>query len=134
MSDWGIITGVCIEEMGRLEPGSARLIFADPPYNIGVNYGDHHDDRVTPADYRAWCDRWIRAAARLLTPDGSMWVLINHEESPHVRLLLEGAGLHQRQTITWYETFGVNCTGKFNRCSRPLFHMTKHQRRFVFNR
>ena len=45
---------------------------------------------------------------------------------------MEDSGLHHRQTITWYETFGANCTGKFNRCSRPLLWMVRDPRRFVF--
>jgi site-specific DNA-methyltransferase (adenine-specific) len=118
--------------MGQLEPGSARLIFADPPYNIGVEY-DRHDDRMSEAAYLAWCESWINSAVNLLSPDGSMWVLINHESSHHIRLILEAAGLHHRQTITWYETFGVNCTRKFNRCSRPLLWMVRDRSHFVFN-
>jgi site-specific DNA-methyltransferase (adenine-specific) len=100
--------------------------------DIGVKY-DGHNDRMTPAAYRAWCRSWIGGAVRLLAPTGSMWVLINHEESPHMRLALEDAGLHWRQTITWYERFGVNCTDKFNRSTRPLFWMTKHPEHFTFN-
>jgi DNA modification methylase len=130
---WQIRTGDCVQVMQGLEPGTARLIFADPPYNIGVNYGDHYDDSRPPGEFLAWCKEWIEAAAGLLTSDGSMWVLVNHELSPYVRMMLEDAGLHHRQTITWHETFGVNCTRKFNRCSRPLFWMTKDPKRFVFN-
>jgi hypothetical protein len=46
---------------------------------------------------------------------------------------MEDAGLSHRQTITWYETFGVNCTMKFNRCSRPLLWMVRNPRRFMFD-
>jgi hypothetical protein len=46
---------------------------------------------------------------------------------------MEDAGLHRRQTIIWYETFGVNCTHMFNSCTRPLLWMVKHPKRFVFN-
>ena len=42
------------------------------------------------------------------------------------------AGLYHRQTIIWYETFGVCCTGKFNRCTRPLLWFVKNPRHFVF--
>ena len=134
LPSWSIVAGDCIDFMGRMESGSARLVIADPPYNIGVDYGGGFDDRQSPAEYLAWSRRWIQAAARLLTPDGSLWLLVNHEWSARLRIAMEEAGLHHRQTVTWYETFGVNCTGKFNRCSRPLLHMTKHRRRFVFNR
>jgi site-specific DNA-methyltransferase (adenine-specific) len=116
-----------------MEPGAPRLAFADLPYNIGIDYGDHHNDRMKPADYLAWCRQWIAAAVRLLSPDGSMWLLCNHEWSARLQLAMEDAGLHYRQTITWYETFGVNCTRKFNRCSRPLLWMVRDPQRFVFN-
>lgn len=130
---WSIVTGDCIDTMGQMVPGSARLLFADPPYNIGIDYGGGLDDHRTPAAYLAWSRRWIEAAARLLAPDGSMWLLVNHEWSARLRIAMEDAGLHHRQTITWYETFGVNCTGKFNRCSRPLLWMVRDPRRLVFN-
>jgi site-specific DNA-methyltransferase (adenine-specific) len=128
-----IITGDCLDVLRSIEPGSARLIFADPPYNIGIDYCAHHDDRMKPADYRAWCGEWIDAAARLLTRDGSLWVLISHEQSPYLRIALEDAGLHHQQTIVWYESFGVYCPRKFGRCSRPLLWMVRNPRAFVFN-
>jgi site-specific DNA-methyltransferase (adenine-specific) len=69
----------------------------------------------------------------LLTPDGSLWLLVNHEWAWKLVPCALKAGLHLRQWITWYETFGVNCTRKFNRCSRPLLWFTRHPRRFVFH-
>ncbi len=38
-----------------------------------------------------------------------------------------------RNWIKWYETFGVNCTDKFNRCSRHLFYCVKNPKKFVFH-
>jgi DNA modification methylase len=73
-----IITGDCVEVLSGLESGATNLVFADPPYNIGINY-DLHRDKMASGEYLAWCDTWIRAAVRTLTPDGSMWVLINDE-------------------------------------------------------
>jgi DNA modification methylase len=131
-----ILEGDCLDVMPTLAAESARLVFADPPYNIGIDYGEHHDDRMPPAEYLDWCRRWIGEAARLLTPDGSMWVLINWEWADHFGLMLREAGLHRRRWIVWYETFGVNCSNNFNRTSRPLFHMVKDPRpgRCVFHK
>jgi hypothetical protein len=75
----------------------------------------------------------MEAVARLLAPDGSLWLLVNHEWSDRLRLAMENTGFHWRQAITWYETFGVNGVGKFNRCSRPLLWMTRHRRVVVVN-
>jgi len=35
--------------------GPARLIFADPPYNAGVDYGDQCNDRRPAREYVDWC-------------------------------------------------------------------------------
>jgi DNA modification methylase len=115
-------------------PGTVRLLFADPPYNIGKDYGDGAKaDRLPDEDYLIWCREWIESCATLLTDDGSMWVLICDEYADHYGIMLREAGLHRRSWIKWYETFGVNCPSNFNRCSRHLFYCVKHPKRFVFN-
>ncbi len=128
-----IITGDCIEELKRLADGSAALVFADPPYNIGIEYDDYKDS-MDDRSYRAWCDRWIAECARVLSPSGSMWILINDEHAAHMAISMQAAGLHQRSWVIWYETFGVNCTRKFNRTKRHLLYAVKNKGRFTFNR
>jgi site-specific DNA-methyltransferase (adenine-specific) len=131
---WRIILGDCTQEMRRMNAGTVQLIFADPPYNIGVDYGrGARADRLADDDYLAWCKEWIDGSVRLLTEDGSLWVMINDEYADHFGLLLRNAGLHRRAWIKWYESFGVNCTNNFNRCSRHIFYCVKNLRRFVFN-
>lgn len=131
---WRIVEGDCIEQLEALEAGSARLVFADPPYNIGIDYGDGPQaDRLPDEQYLAWCQRWMRACLRVLTPDGSLWVMIGDEYAGEYACLLKRLGLSIRNWIKWYETFGVNCTNKFNRCSRHIFYCVRDPRRFVFN-
>ncbi|MFM9959947.1 MAG: DNA methyltransferase [Planctomycetaceae bacterium] len=133
-SNWEIRCGDCIEELAKLKPGTARLAFADPPYNQGIDYGPGRNaDSLADEAYLAWCRRWIKACVRVLTDDGSLWVMISDEYADHFGLLLREAGLHRRSWIKWYETFGVNCTNNFNRCSRHIFYCVKNPRRFVFN-
>ena len=133
-SNWEIRCGDCIEELAKLKPGTARLVFADPPYNQGIDYGPGRKaDSLSDEAYLAWCRRWIKACVRVLTDDGSLWVMISDEYADHFGLLLREAGLHRRSWIKWYETFGVNCTNNFNRCSRHIFYCVKNPRRFVFD-
>lgn len=129
-----IIHGDCIAEMRKLTAGSVRLIFADPPYNIGIDYGDGKAaDKLPDIDYLSWCEQWMQECTRLLTADGSLWVMINDEWADHFGLILQRVGMHRRNWIKWYETFGVNCRSKFNRCSRHIFYTVKDAKRFVFN-
>jgi site-specific DNA-methyltransferase (adenine-specific) len=88
------------------------------------------DDRT----YLDWCREWLAECTRLLTPDGSLWVMINDEYADHFGIMLRDIGLDRRAWIKWYETFGVNCINNFNRCSRHIFYCVKDADRFVFNR
>jgi DNA modification methylase len=129
-----ITTGDCIEQLTAMPAGSVNLVVADPPYNIGIDYGNGEKaDRLPAADYIEWTRRWIEAAARALVPDGSMWVICGQEYGAHHDLAMQAAGLTMRSRITWYETFGTNCRKKFNRTSRPVFYAVKHPSRFTFN-
>jgi DNA modification methylase len=131
---WEIRVGDCLDVFKAIPPGSARLVFADPPYNIGVDYGEGKGADLLPVgEFVDWCREWIEAATNLLAPDGSFWLLINDEWADEVGVLLRGAGLHRRAWIKWYESFGVNASNNFNRCSRHLFYCVKDARNFVFN-
>lgn len=130
---WEVVEGDCVEELAKVAPGSVRLVFADPPYNIGIDYGDHHDDSMDDEDFMEWSESWIRAAAATLADDGSMWVLINDEWADVYGCLLRDCGLKRRAWIKWFESFGVNNANNFNRTSRHLFYMVKDPKRFVFH-
>lgn len=129
---WRIIEGDCRAHLGIVE--RPRLIFADPPYNIGVDYGEGTKaDRLKDDDYLEFCSEWIAMCWARLTEDGSFWVLINDEYAAWIGCLLYQHDFHQRAWIKWYETFGVNCENNFNRCSRHLFYCVKNPKRFVFH-
>jgi site-specific DNA-methyltransferase (adenine-specific) len=130
---WEVRQGDCLKRMDAMEAGLARLMVPDPPYNQGVDYGDGFDDQRHPEDYLAWSRQWLAAATRVLAPDGSLWLLCNHLWSAQLRIAAEAAGLHWHHTITWYESFGENQAGDFNRCSRPLLWFVKDPDRFVFH-
>jgi site-specific DNA-methyltransferase (adenine-specific) len=52
---------------------SAQIIIADPPYNIGKDFGNKSDKQ--PMDeYLKWCDLWIADCLRILKPNGTMFV------------------------------------------------------------
>lgn len=131
---WEIRHADCITELPKIKTTSVRLIFADPPYNIGIDYGQGKEaDSLSVGDYVNWCWNWIRLCVSTLADNGSMWVMINDEYADEIGLLLTKAGLHRRAWIKWYETFGVNCSNNFNRCSRHIFYYVVDPKRFVFN-
>jgi site-specific DNA-methyltransferase (adenine-specific) len=118
--------------MGRMPPGEIDLIFADPPFNIGLDY-DSHVDKMADEGYVEWTQEWVNAAARILKPDGSMWVAMCDEYVAHLWLALKGAGLVMRNWVVWYYTFGVHTTKKFGRSHTHLLYFVKDPKDFQFN-
>jgi DNA modification methylase len=136
-SEWRLINAEVLDglEQIRLSGERARLIFTDPPYNIGVDYGDGQDaDLRSDDDYLGWVVEWLDICREILTDDGSLWVMIGDEYAAEYATILKGMGLTIRSWIKWYETFGVNCSNKFNRTSRHIFYAVKDPKRFVFHR
>lgn len=126
--------GDSLELLSRLADGCIHLAFADPPYNIGIDYGQGAEaDKRPPEVFHGWCKEWIDQAFRVLKPTGAFWVLINDENAAEIKLLLQAAGFTIRSWIKWYESFGVNCANNFNRTSRHLFYCVKNSKRFTFN-
>lgn len=75
---WRILTGDCLVEMQSLTPGTARLVFADPPYNIGINYGRGSNADCLPDDkYLAWCHALAR---RLRSPTHRRWQFVGDNQ------------------------------------------------------
>jgi DNA modification methylase/ParB-like chromosome segregation protein Spo0J len=131
---WEVREGDCITLLGSIPEKSARLVFCDLPYNQGVDYGEGPKaDRLRPDVYVTWCRSWIEAARDCLTDDGSLWLLINHENAARLEFLLCEARLTIINWITWYETFGVNQVNKCNRTSRRLLHAVVNPRKYVWN-
>jgi site-specific DNA-methyltransferase (adenine-specific) len=131
---WEIVTGDCLAELKKLRAGSVRLVFADPPYNIGVDYGHGAAaDRLADHAYLEWAEAWVRECISVLTDDGSLWVLIGDEYAAEYAVAVKRQGYVIRAWVKWYETFGVNNANNFNRCSRHLFYCVKDPKRFVFH-
>jgi site-specific DNA-methyltransferase (adenine-specific) len=131
---WSITLGDCIDVLKSIKDGSVRLVFADPPYNLGIDYGNgKRADSMAVEEYYRWCEAWMALCVRKLAPDGSMWVMICREHADMFGLTLKKM-LTIRSWIIWYETFGVNCANNFNRTSRHIFYCVKNRARFTFNR
>src|SRR5262249_55562519 len=65
--------GDCVDVLNRLDPHSVDVIVTSPPYNLGIAY-NRYQDTLSGADYLEWTNTWIAAAARVLRPDGSLFL------------------------------------------------------------
>ncbi len=100
-----ILEGDCIEVMNGLPEGSVDLIFADPPYNLQLK-GDLHrpdnsqvnavddawDQFASFAAYDKFTRGWLKAARRILKPNGAIWVIGSYHNIFRVGAALQDQG------------------------------------------
>lgn len=133
-ADWSVVHGDCRDALPTVAAGSVRLVVADPPYGLDVDYGPGFDDDPTESEYLALARSWLSAIVPVLTEDASVWLVLPFERDWRlIAICVDELGLTFKQRITWHEKFGVCCSRKFARCSRALLWFTRHAERFVFN-
>lgn len=127
-----VYLGDCIEIMRTLPDKSVDLVFADPPFNIGIKY-DVHNDNMSYEDYYNWSEKWIKETYRLLKNNGTIYIAIGDEFAAEINIILKRIGFNYRNWIIWYYTFGQNQRKKFNRSHTHLLYFTKDKEKFTFN-
>lgn len=127
-----IITGDCLNVLGKLPSGCADLIVADPPYNIGYKYDRYHDSQKHE-NYCAWSKKWMLACKRVLSEKGSMYAAIGDDYAAELRIIGREIGLTLRNWIVWHYTFGQNTKKKFARSHIHIFYFVADPDKFTFN-
>lgn len=124
--------GDCLTILPQVGPCSVDLVFADPPFNIGYKY-DEYDDNKVEQDYLKWTLEWLWLCNRILKPMGSIWVASNVKYQAQVRLLMDKANFHWRDTVVWHYTFGPRQTTKFTPSWVALHYATKSPDKWTWN-
>ncbi|MEL6682405.1 MAG: site-specific DNA-methyltransferase, partial [Pseudomonadota bacterium] len=109
-----IIDGDCIEVMNNLPSGSVDLIFADPPYNLQLKGDLHRPDnsKVDAVDdawdqfdsfkaYDQFTHAWLKAARRLLKPNGAIWVIGSYHNIFRMGAELQNQGFWILNDVVW---------------------------------
>jgi site-specific DNA-methyltransferase (adenine-specific) len=142
----------CLEVFGQLPPASVDAIVTSPPYNLGIRYNSYRDT-LSASAYLEWTSAWVAAAAKVLKPEGSLFLNVGAKPSdpwtaldvaqaarPHLRLqniihwvksiAIErelagaGAGLGQDLAVGHYKP--INSPRFLNDCQEFIFHFTPH--------
>lgn len=103
--------GDCLKVLPNLPAASIGVIVTSPPYNIGVDYHSYQDD-MPRAEYLTWTERWTRAAARAMHPDGSLFLNVGAKPTdPWVPLEVAQVARHHfklQNTIHWVKSIAID--------------------------
>lgn len=94
-----LFQGDCLHLLKAMSAESVDMVFADPPFNLGKEYGKGISDERMGDEYLLWSESWLRESVRVLRPGGSIFVfnlprwLINYGS------VLDAAGMEFRHWI-----------------------------------
>lgn len=64
----------CVKVLKAMKSFVVDTVFADPPFNLGKEYGRRTNDNVPDLDYIEWCKVWLTECVRVLKPGGAVFV------------------------------------------------------------
>lgn len=124
--------GDALELFKQIPDESINLIIADPPYNLGKNYGNNNDSREFE-DYLNFSREWLKEANRVLKKDGTIYVFMGVKFISYLYEILErDIGMELNSWITWFYTQGIGKTKGFSPRHDDILMFNK-SKKFTFN-
>src|SRR5699024_1349927 len=98
--------------MKRLLNESINLFIADPPYNIGKDYGNK-SDKQDKEEYIDFIKSQIEQYQRILKRDGTLIIYTGKQYNPYYQIEIE-KHLHILNNVIWhYDSSGVQPKYKY---------------------
>lgn len=99
--------GDALELLKEIDDESIDLIIADPPYNLGKNYGNNHDLKGFD-EYLAFSRNWLTEAKRILRKTGTIYVFMGVRFISYLYDILDRElKLHFNSWVCWHYTQGM---------------------------
>lgn len=109
-----LILGDCTKELKSIESNSVDLIVADPPYNVGKDYGNKSDKQEFD-DYLEFSKEWLKECHRILKPTGTIYVFIGFRFISYLYQIMEkDLNMNFINWISWHYTQGIGKTKGFS--------------------
>ncbi len=132
MSNIEIIAGDALVELAKLKTGSVDLVVADPPYNLGKDYGNNHDVQGFD-EYLAFSRNWLGQTHRILKPTGTLYVFMGFRFISYLYDILDrDLQMFFNSWIVWHYTQGMGKTKGFSPRHDDVLMFTRSEE-FKFN-
>lgn len=117
----------------RISDASVDLIFADPPYNIGKQFGDVQDKWESDEAYVNWCRQWLLLCIGKLKPSGSMYVMASTQAMPCIDLFLRDKICVLGRIVWTYDSSGVQAKRHYGSKYEPILFCVRDPKNYIFN-
>lgn len=128
------ILGDCLAVMKEMKSSSVNLIFADAPYNIGKDFGNNTDKWDSVQVYIEWCKQWIDECMRILSDDGTMYIMTATQHMPYLDVYVSEKYNVLCRIVWTYDSSGVQSKKMFGSLYEPILMISKSDKsRITFN-
>lgn len=128
MNTTEIICGEAVMELKKMPSNSVSLIIADPPYNLGKDYGNNHDLKGFD-EYLEFTKQWLFEAKRVLKEDGTIYVFMGVRFVSYLYDVLDSKlELFFNSWINWHYTQGLGKTKGFSPRHDDILMFTKSKK------
>jgi adenine-specific DNA-methyltransferase len=132
-ADTRAIAGDCLQLLPTIADESVDLVFADPPYNIGKQFGEFRDSWPSDKEYAEWCYQWLELVIRKLRPTGSLYLMSSTQAMPYLDLWLRERLTVVSRIVWHYDSSGVQARKHFGSLYEPILFCVKDPRAYTFN-
>jgi site-specific DNA-methyltransferase (adenine-specific) len=124
----------CVDLLRSIPDSSVHMVFADPPFNLGKDYGPMGSDRRPEDQYLAWCREWLDEACRVLAPGGALYVYNLPKWLIPIGSHLNSAGMSFRHWVAIYKPTSLPIPRRLSPGHYGLLYYVKGDGPRVFNR
>lgn len=129
-----VIFNDCIDTLNSMKDKSVDLIFADPPYNLGKDFGNDSDSWTDRKKYLDWCYTWIDECFRVLKDNGTFYMMNSTQNIPYISIYLQEHYYIVNDIVWAYDSSGVQSKKKYGSLYEPIIMATKSGRaKYTFN-
>lgn len=129
-----VIHGDCLEILKNINDKQIDLIFADPPYNLGKDFGNNSDSWKDRDKYLQWCYSWIDECFRVLKDEGTFYIMNSTQNMPFISVYLQKKYNVISDIVWFYDSSGVQSKKKYGSLYEPIIMANKSlKNRYTFN-
>lgn len=126
ISDLGALFSTdCMTMLPQIRDEVVDTVFADPPFNIGKEYGKSYNDLQPDEYYIAWCKEWIAECVRTIKPGGAFFLYNLPKWNVLLGAYLNELGMEFRHWIAIEMSASLPIPGRLHPSHYSLLYYTK---------
>ena len=128
------INGNCMSILPYIKDKTIDLIFADPPYNLGKDYGNGSDNWEDKSEYLSWCYAWIDECFRVLKDNGTIYVMNSTQNISYIDVYMREKYNVINSIVWYYDSSGMQSKYKYGSLYEPIIMANKSAKApYTFN-